>query len=442
MMAAGDVRRAHVRVLGPLVAVLVALALAGDASAQTKCASTVNPCGNSIDHQLQADCVDTSLNYKCVCKTAGRVYVPASRTCVECLLGICKGNSLCVNSPANSYTCTCPTGYAYNHTRGGCFDVNECLTNNPCKGNSVCVDAPVWPICRCPNGYFYNGTACVDINECNLLPSVCHGGAVCQNLAGSYRCICPTQPSWAYNATAGDCYNPCLHHPCGEGNCTGAPFARTTYKYTCACPTGWLNGPTCTDQCAGNPCGTGNACIRAPTAATPWKYNCSCLGGSTFMNGTCKGSLGTNILTTAHKSSVDCSTAQAGFPCNNSMDGKLDTAWEGAVAFDTEPMIQVAFSTYLKVAKARVVYVAGDPAYLSSTGCAFTLNSWLGGGDSSSAYADFNTTQTHDLSQPAEYIHTFSPALTSVMDFALACYRKEATDKALIRIVEIELYAS
>ncbi|EEC08409.1 conserved hypothetical protein, partial [Ixodes scapularis] len=47
------------------------------------------------------------------------------------------------------------------------------------------------PECSCKPGYRLMGDrqACADINECEELPSKCVHR--CQNLPGSFRCVCP-----------------------------------------------------------------------------------------------------------------------------------------------------------------------------------------------------------------------------------------------------------
>ncbi|KAG2487457.1 hypothetical protein HYH03_013880 [Edaphochlamys debaryana] len=311
----------------------------------------------------------------------------------ECMLGLCKGNSKCVNTPTN-YTCTCPAGYEY--AGYGCVEINECVRANPCKGISVCVDAPVWPICSCPPGYWYNGSNCTDINECNNAPGPCLGGAVCQNTIGSYRCNCPTKPTWAYDNIRGDCYDPC----------------------------------------SPNPCGAGGTCTGTPLATTSWKYNCTCPAGTSFVGGSCKAP---NL---AWNASESCSSSQSFSPCSNVKDGILNSVWASAVPWsggmeDLYPRVSLTwgYTTPLpSVSRVVVRYTAGATGSLTQN-CTLSLSN----GGPGSQVVRFMPEPTGMSGIVGNYNRTYSPPLNNIVQMMLTCTKAFAS--AVWMVNELEVYA-
>uniref|UniRef100_A0A8V5GRL6 Uncharacterized protein n=1 Tax=Melopsittacus undulatus TaxID=13146 RepID=A0A8V5GRL6_MELUD len=79
--------------------------------------------------------------------------------------------------------------------------------------------------------------SCADINECVSLPGTCSPGT-CQNLEGSFRCICPP----GYEVQNDNCIgnvdiNECEEEPniCLFGTCTNTPGS-----FQCVCPPGFV----------------------------------------------------------------------------------------------------------------------------------------------------------------------------------------------------------
>lgn len=71
-----------------------------------------------------------------------------------------------------------------------CKDVDECA-NNPCADGAECVNMAGGFKCNCPSGFSDAGNGeCVDINECGR-QNACGINAKCINIPGSYKCICP-----------------------------------------------------------------------------------------------------------------------------------------------------------------------------------------------------------------------------------------------------------
>jgi hypothetical protein len=60
----------------------------------------------------------------------------------------------------------------------------------PCVNGGRCIDGIANFTCNCV-GTGYNGTTCeLDVDECSLTPQVNCGNGTCNNLPGTYNCIC------------------------------------------------------------------------------------------------------------------------------------------------------------------------------------------------------------------------------------------------------------
>lgn len=94
-----------------------------------------------------------------------------------------------------------------------------------------------------------------DVDECTQSPGLC-GRGVCENLPGSFRCVCPAGFS---GSTCEEDVDECAQHPppCGPGRCDN-----TAGSFHCACPAGFRSrGP-------GAPCQGEDA---EPGPGAPWQ---------------------------------------------------------------------------------------------------------------------------------------------------------------------------
>ncbi|XP_077287306.1 hemicentin-1-like [Arctopsyche grandis] len=87
---------------------------------------------------------------------------------------------------------SCSTGYTFD-PHEGCIDINECeIPNNVCHSTQMCENLPGSYNCLCELGYlsFGAGQRCLDINECSQNIHNC--SHECLNAPGSFYCICPS----------------------------------------------------------------------------------------------------------------------------------------------------------------------------------------------------------------------------------------------------------
>jgi hypothetical protein len=74
--------------------------------------------------------------------------------------------------------------------------IDECETlDNPCLDPlTFCTDRLDGFSCECIPGYVEDGDGCVDLKECQF-ENICEHGYVCNEMVGSYECVCPVSQS-------------------------------------------------------------------------------------------------------------------------------------------------------------------------------------------------------------------------------------------------------
>ncbi|XP_030044698.1 latent-transforming growth factor beta-binding protein 4 [Microcaecilia unicolor] len=169
------------------------------ASADKTVCQDIDECGEQGGSLCGAQrCENTLGSYKCIVHCDAGYRASASGGCTdvdECLEygpALC-GTRSCENTPG-SYKCVtdCEPGYQATVT-GECIDINECLNSSICGEHAMCQNLIGSYQCLCDQGYegARDGRHCVDVNECLTLQSVC-GTALCENVEGSFLCICPS----------------------------------------------------------------------------------------------------------------------------------------------------------------------------------------------------------------------------------------------------------
>uniref|UniRef100_A0A671NV91 Fibrillin 2a n=1 Tax=Sinocyclocheilus anshuiensis TaxID=1608454 RepID=A0A671NV91_9TELE len=268
-------------------------------------------------------CLNTEGSFQCICN-AGFKLTPDGRNCIdleevrydyksflhsqsdhdECCRspGVCM-NGRCVNTQG-SFSCECFAGLTIGidgrtcvdtHMHSTCFGVvkrglcvrpfqrsltkSQCCCANPdygfgqpcrpCPGkNSVEFQA----LCASGVGFSADGK---DINECALDPDICSNG-VCENLRGSFRCVCNS--GYESDQTGRNCLDidECVVNSllCDNGLCRNVPGS-----YSCTCPAGYTlrhDTETCDDvnECVSSPCVNGVCKNNAGS------FSCECPLGS------------------------------------------------------------------------------------------------------------------------------------------------------------------
>ncbi|XP_048832997.1 fibrillin-2b isoform X7 [Brienomyrus brachyistius] len=301
---------------------------------------------NCIDHDecattnmcLNGMCINEDGSFKCICKQ-GFSLAPSGRYCTdidECQTpGICM-NGRCINSDG-SYRCECPPGLAIDvdgrvcvdtHVRSTCYGAikmgtcsrpfpgavtkSECCCaspehgfGEPCQPCPALNSAEFQAVCSSGIGITADGR---DINECALNPEICANG-MCENLRGSFRCICNI--GYESDSSGKNCVdiNECLVNRllCDNGLCRNTPGS-----YSCFCPKGFVYKPdseTCEDinECESSPC----------------------------VNGVCRNMAGSFICECSHGSKLDstntiCVDSMKGTCWLNIQDGRCEVNINGA----------------------------------------------------------------------------------------------------------------
>lgn len=252
--------------------------LSHEACINNKCTNPCNlqnPCGPNaictlLNQKVVCSCplsfegnptpVDGCIRIPAICQTANTC--PTDHTCFknQCTLK-CQDNSNCAVGERCSNNICMKVCYNDNNCLPGevCLQgvcQPGCAVDADCRTSQVCVKGQ----CRCTHGFIGTPQGCTDINECEDNP--CHPSAHCQNLPGSYRCLCPEGtvgdpflepgcllPNQCHRSTdcadnlvckSGKCQDPCEEVKCGPN----AACNVFNHKLVCSCPTNHLGDPS------------------------------------------------------------------------------------------------------------------------------------------------------------------------------------------------------
>ncbi|XP_049432197.1 latent-transforming growth factor beta-binding protein 4 isoform X2 [Epinephelus fuscoguttatus] len=238
----------------------------------------VDECASAGACEAERVCVNTIGSFRCDCQPGYRTS-GLGRQCRdinECLEGdFCFPRGECENS-LGSYTCVCSQGFTLSDNRTACIDVDECTKSGVCL-DGRCVNTEGSFHCQCQTGFTTNPerTACLDVDEC-----VSSGGSVCasqrcENTIGSYHCLTSCEPGYQVTQT-GNCVdiNECANKTvCGRH----AYCQNLMGTYLCVCDQGFTStrdGKVCVDEdeCVSMP----GVCGSARCENVEGSFMCEC----------------------------------------------------------------------------------------------------------------------------------------------------------------------
>uniref|UniRef100_A0A8C7RJH7 Latent-transforming growth factor beta-binding protein 4 n=1 Tax=Oncorhynchus mykiss TaxID=8022 RepID=A0A8C7RJH7_ONCMY len=279
-------------------------------------------------------CVNTDGSYRCDCQPGYRTAGPGRqcRDVNECLEGeYCFPRGECVNTEG-SYRCVCSQGYTTSSDGGSCLDVDECARSGPgaCQ-DGRCVNTEGSYQCQCQVGFTTNPekTACLDVDECSE-GAVCRSQR-CENTVGSYRCITSCEPGYRVTRT-GECVD--INECANETVCGEHAFCQNLIgTYQCMCDQGYTatsDGKGCVDE---NECETmQGVCGAARCENVDGSFMCECPGeGEEFDTERCTVLVVSSAAITTHTSNITstCLTGRLAYPGGSSSSSSSSTTGLG-----------------------------------------------------------------------------------------------------------------
>ncbi|XP_044070958.1 mucin-like protein isoform X2 [Siniperca chuatsi] len=159
--------------------------------------SDINECQReNICPDNETECINIPGSFSCVCKKGYTLNGTQCFDVNECETGQhgCSEFAQCVNTIGN-HSCFCLSGFTGDGKN--CSDFDECQqANGQCHSSATCFNHVGGFKCSCSRGW--NATkdngrgkgGCVDLDEC-VSPMACPEQTSCTNLPGSYICSCP-----------------------------------------------------------------------------------------------------------------------------------------------------------------------------------------------------------------------------------------------------------
>nr|XP_023021031.1 protein crumbs [Leptinotarsa decemlineata] len=179
----------------------------------------------------------TQNNFTCFCTEGMEGPLCDTPFCLRqhCEHGYC-------NTTGNVPFCECERGFEGEFCE---INTNECVSptgGSPCQNNGVCIDGISRYDCNC-TGTGYSGLLCeIDIDECKTNRMACGRAGTCENMPGTYRCICDSIKGKCGHQC--DLDDPCEKNPCVHGTCQSQ--CRHKSDYICICDENYV-GKNCAE---------------------------------------------------------------------------------------------------------------------------------------------------------------------------------------------------
>ncbi|XP_076845192.1 latent-transforming growth factor beta-binding protein 4 isoform X2 [Brachyhypopomus gauderio] len=245
---------------------------------QEKQCSDIDECEMPWTCELHTTCVNTDGSYRCEC-SAGYRATEHGRQCAdinECLEGdFCFPKGECINTEG-SYKCLCALGYRTNINGTSCLDVDECVREGVCQ-DGHCRNTDGSFMCVCNTGFTSTPekNTCLDIDECVDSEGAVCGTQRCENTIGSFRCLVSCEPGYSITVS-GECVD--INECANETVCGKHAFCQNLIgTYQCICDQGYESagdGRYCLDI---NECETmAGVCGSARCWNAEGSFTCEC----------------------------------------------------------------------------------------------------------------------------------------------------------------------
>ncbi|XP_035710508.1 fibrillin-2 isoform X2 [Folsomia candida] len=189
-----------------------------------------------------------------LCLEPSLLPVPKSTCCCFGVGSVMGWGTPCRSCPLQGtadYDMLCPHGTGMTHTGD---DINECAQNPNICTNGACENLVGTYRCICDRGYQVDSTGklCLDVNECEMDDLIC-GGGLCKNKIGSFQCICPVGTQYDPRTQVCQDIDECIDS--SQEVCTNGRCKNTQGSFDCDCFDGFILDPTgrfCIDNRRGN----------------------------------------------------------------------------------------------------------------------------------------------------------------------------------------------